>query len=164
MILDNQTLLSGAVSAAGLLSGQAVTVTAVSNNTYDTASLALGGNQPNNLGRGEQLHIFIGVLVAALAVGAATVDFEYIQADDALLTVNVEVLGRTGSIPKALLVVGAPISLSVDRGAPLVARRYIGLRYVVGVGPLTAGTFTAAIVEDAQMITNIYGRSGFSVT
>ena len=164
MILDNTLLLSGAYSAAGVLSGQAVTATALSTNTYDTAPLALGGNTPNDIGRGEPLSIAISTLVAAAAAGAATVNFELIQADDAALTVNVETIVQTGPIGKATLVAGALVHLRYDRAAPLAARRYIGIRYTVGTGPLTAGTFSAAIVKDPADIANIYGKSGFLVS
>jgi hypothetical protein len=34
----------------------------------------------------------------------------------------------------------------------------------VGTGPLTAGTFSAAIVKDPADIANIYGKSGFLVS
>lgn len=164
MILDNFLLLSGAVSAAGVLSGQAVTVTAVSTNSVDTNPCALGSNQPNDIGRGEPLEIAISVLIAALAAGAATVTFELIQADDTALTTNVEVIGSTGPIGKATLVVGAVFPLLVSSASPLAPRRYIGVRYTIGTGPLTAGSFTAAIVKHVADVTNIYGRSGYSVT
>lgn len=164
MILDNFLLLSGAYSAVGVLTGQAVTATAVSTNSVDTNPCGIGGNQPNDLGRGEALEIAISTLVAATAAGAATVNFELIQADDAALTTNVETLVQTGPIPKASLVIGALVPLHLDRAAPYTPRRYIGVRYTVSTGPLTAGTFTAAIVKNVADIANIYGKSGFSVT
>ena len=164
MLLDNFTSLSGSYSAAGVLTGQAVTTTAVSTNTYDTAPLTLGANQPNDIGRGESLEIAISTLVAATAAGAATVNFELIQADDTALTTNVETLVQTGPIGKATLTVGTLVGLHYDRAAPLAARRYIGVRYTVGTGPLTAGTFSAAIVKNIADIANIYAKSGFSVS
>lgn len=145
MILDNLLLVSGAVSAQGVLSGQAVTATAVSTNSVDTNPDALGSNQPNDLGRGEPLEINISVLATATAAGAATVNFEFIQADDAALTTNVETLVQTGAIPIAKLTAGANVPLHLDRAAPYAPRRYVGVRYTVGTGPLTAGAFVAAI-------------------
>jgi hypothetical protein len=164
MILDNSLLLSGSVSAAGVLSGQAVTATAVSTNSIDTGPLSLGGNQAGDLGRGEELFVEISTLVAAAAAGAATVNFEFIQADDAALTTNVETLAQTGPIGKATLVAGALVLLQVGRATPLAPRRYVGVRYTVGTGPLTAGTFAASITHDPQDIANIYGKSGFTVS
>lgn len=164
MILDNFLLLSGSVSAAGALAGQAVTVTAVSTNSVDTNPCALGSNQPNDMGRGEPLEIAISTLIAATAAGAATVNFELIQADDGALTTNVETLVQTGAIPIAKLTLGALVPLHLDRAAPYAPRRYIGVRYTIGTGPLTAGSFTAAIVKNVADIANIYGKSGFTVT
>lgn len=164
MILDNFGLLSGAVSAAGVLSGQAVTATAVSTNSIDTNPDSIGSNQPNDLGRGEPLEIAISVLTTATAAGAATVNFEYVQADDAALTTNVETLGQTGPIGKATLVAGALVPIHVPRASPLAPRRYVGVRYTVATGPLTAGTFVAAIGKNVADIVNIFGRSGFAVS
>lgn len=163
MILDNFLLLSGSVSAAGVLSGQVVAATAVSTNSIDTNPCALGSNQPNDLGRGEALEIAISTLVTATAAGAATVNFELVQADDAALTANVETLVQTGAVPIAKLTAGTLVPLHLDRAAPYTPRRYIGVRYTVGTGPLTAGTFTAAIVKNVADIANIYGKSGFTV-
>lgn len=164
MLLDNFALLSGSYSAAGVLTGQTVTATAVSTNTYDTAPLTIGANQPNDIGRGEPIEVAISVLQTVTAAGAATVNFELIQADDAALSVNVETLVQTGAIPKATLVAGALVALHYDRAAPLAARRYIGVRYTIGTGPLTAGIFSAVIVKNIADIANIYAKSGYLVS
>jgi hypothetical protein len=163
MILDNFLLLSGGVSGAGALTGQAVTVTAVSTNSIDTNPDSLGGNQPNDLGRGEPLEVAISVLQTATAAGAATVNFELVQADDAALTTNVETLVQTGAVPIAKLTAGTLVPLHLDRAAPYTPRRYIGVRYTIGTGPLTAGSFTAAIVKNVADVQNIYAKSGFAV-
>ena len=164
MILDNFALLSGSVSAAGVLSGQAVTASAVSTNSYDTGPLTLGGNQPGDPGRGEELFVAISTLVAAAAAGAATVTFQVIQADDAALTTNVDILAQSNAIPKATLAAGALVLLQVPGARPLAPRRYIGVQYTVGTGPLTAGSFTATLTHDVQDIANIVGKSGFLVS
>ena len=163
MILDNFTMLSGSVNAAGVLVGQAVTTTAVSTNTYDTGPDLIGGNQPADLGRGGGLELAFAVTVAPTAAGAATVLFEYIQADDAALSVNVESIVSTGPIPIASLPLGTIVPLHVDRAAPYAPRRYVGVRYTVGTGPLTAGSFVASMVVGLQDVKNIYPRSGFTV-
>jgi hypothetical protein len=163
MILDNFL-----TSLRRLLRGRrahrsGVTATAVSTNTIDTAPTALGGNQPATSAR-RALEIAISTLAAATAAGAATVNFELIQADDAALTTNVETLVQTGPIPKATLTVGTVIALHYDRAAPLTPRRYVGVRYTVATGPLTAGTFSAAIVKNIADVANIYAKSGFLVS
>jgi hypothetical protein len=163
MILDALTLLSGSVSAAGVLTGQAVNTagTFLSTNTLDQASLALGGNQPGDIGAGEQLLVEFSVLTAP-TVGTS-VQFQLIQADDAALTTNVNVLNQTDAIPIASLPAGAVVPLAYDPAAPFVPRRYIGARYV-NVGAIATFSVAAAIVKNVQGVKNIYLKSGFSVT
>jgi hypothetical protein len=163
MILDAFLLLSGTVSGSGTLTGQAVTTTAVSTNSIDTGPDSLGGNQASDLGRGTPLEIAISVLQTATAAGGATVNFELIQADDGALTTNVETIVQTGAIPIAKLTAGTLVPLHLDRAAPYAPRRYIGVRYTIGTGPLTGGSFSAAIVRNVADTQNIYGKSGFAV-
>ncbi|MBV9528169.1 Bbp16 family capsid cement protein [Sphingomonas sp.] len=126
---------------------QAVTATAVSTNALDT-----GGTTPiRDVGAGEEMFVVFSTQVAAAAAGAATVVFEVIQADDSALTTNVETLAASQPIGKALLVPGYhPFSIVVPRNT----RRFIGTRYTVANGPLTAGTFTADIRKDRTATTN----------
>jgi hypothetical protein len=164
MILDNHLLLSGAVSAAGVLSGQAVAGTdtsVLSTNTLDTGPLALGSNQPSNLGAGEELKLAFSILTAPSA--GTSVKFELIQADDAALTSNVEVLSSTGAFPIASLPIGTLVPLNYRDASPLAAKRYIGVRYVL-VGAIASMVVTAAIVKDVASVKNMLYRSGFAVT
>lgn len=138
MILDRQLIVSNA---------QAVTATAVSTDSIDT-QLA---SPIRDIGTGEEMRMVITCGLAALAAGAATVTFELVQADDAALTTNVEVLSATGAIPKATIVAGYT---AMDTVVPRNTRRYIGVRYTVGTGPLTQGTFTAGLVHDTDRRTN----------
>lgn len=135
MLIDAQLAVS---------TNQVVTGTAVSTNAIDT-----GGSSPvRNIGWGEEMRMAVQVNATALAAGAATVTFEVIQADDAALTTNVEVLIASAAIGKAALVAGGTPPLDVV--LPSNTRRFIGLRYTVGTGPLTAGTFSAALVHDTD--------------
>lgn len=131
MLLDRETLLSDA---------QAVTATAFSTNSYDQSS------QGRNLGR-KDLRVFITTLVAATAAGAATVTFEVGEADDAAGT-NFTALFTSPAIGKAALTAGAvPVDIPLpDTGT----KRYLMVRYTVATGPLTAGTFTAALVRGSD--------------
>lgn len=134
MILDKQLMVSDA---------QPVTVTAVSTNFIDT-QLA---SPIRDIGTGEEMRMVVTCGVAALAAGAATVTFELVQADDAAGTVNVEVLAGTGAIGKALIVAGyTALDIVMLRNT----RRYIGVRYTVGTGPLTQGTFSAGLLHDSD--------------
>lgn len=153
---------------------QAVTATAVS-----TDSIDLG--VAREMGAGKQLVWHISVNQTATAAGAATVDFEAITADDAALTSNVTVVGRSEPIGKAELVAYTANSGSAGKPAVVVpidmktaittppnqslalGKRYLGVRYTVATGPLTAGQFTADLVAEIQDGRKFYA-SGFTVS
>jgi hypothetical protein len=161
MYLDAQMLLSGAVSAAGVLTGQAVNGAGniLSANTIDVAPLTLGGNQPGDIGMGESLSVNFSVL-SAPTVGT-NVQFQLIQADDAALTLNVQVINQTDAIPIANLPVGAVIPMAFDSANPYPAKRYVGARYV-NTGAIATFTVVAAIVKNAQSRQTSY-KSGFTI-
>lgn len=131
MIFDAENLFS---------ENQAVTATAVSANTIDLGVA-------RDVGTGQELELVIVCTETATAAGAATVTFEVISsASEDLSTPTV--VAASGAVGKADLVAGAqPFKVRVPGG---IAQRYIGLRYTVGTGPLTAGKFTAGIVEARQ--------------
>lgn len=127
-LIDKQALLSDE---------QAVTVTAFGQFWYDT------GSQARNVGRiGERLKFTVDE--AATAVGAATVTFEVLDASDDAGTGAV-ILASSAAIGKAALTLGAS---PFDVALPDNTQRYIGVRYTVATGPLTAGKFTAAFVGE----------------
>lgn len=139
---------------------QAVTVTAVSASSIDLGS-AENANQ--EVGEGEALKAFISTQVAAAAAGAATVTFEIITADDAALTSNVTVRGSSGPIGKAdLIPTGHPVIVRQNPVPGNLGQRYLGVRFTVATGPLTAGTFTADFVKDIQGDNKHYA-SGYTV-
>ena len=142
-----------------LSAAQAVTATAVSTNTID-----LSVNR--DIGAGEDIYAVFGVDVSAAVAGAATVSFEVISAADAALTAGVTVLASSGAIPKADLVAGrAPISIPIPQSALTslpIGQRYLGVRYTVATGPLTAGSFTANITDSEVSVGKNY-PSGFAV-
>lgn len=123
---------------------QAVTVTALSTNVIDL------GAAIRDIGKGERLQFDIRVGQAVTAAGAATVTFQILVADTPNMITNVQIISQTDAIPKASLVAGATIPITIDRADPYLGRRYMSLNYVVATGPLTAGTFTAGIVKDIQ--------------
>lgn len=161
MILDAAMLLSGSVSAGGTLTGQSLVGTGniLSTNTIDIAPLLLGGNQPGDTGVGEDLYVEFGVITAI--TGGTNVRFQLIQADDAALATNVQVINQTDDIAVASLGAGALIPLGWDPAQPYTPKRYVGARYVV-TGTNTAGTVTAAVVKNQQSRSMNY-KSGFAV-
>ena len=145
MIIDNNAIFSGSITnAAGssgtVVAGQTVTGTntsVLSTNTYDLGVA-------RDIGKGEALELAIEVITAAS--GGTSVQFQLIQADDAALTSNVQVINQTDAIAVATLTAGKQVSLHVDRVDPLSAKRYLGIRYVL-VGAVAAGAYFGAFVK-----------------
>jgi len=141
-----------------LSSAQVVTASAVSTNTVDLS-------QARDLGPGNDLYVAITVDEAATAAGAATVNFQVITSAAANLG-SPTIIGQTDAIGKAELTLGrkaivVPIPSAVLLAQP-IGQRYLGVQYTVGTGPLTAGKFSAAIVNTDISINKSY-PSGFSV-
>lgn len=131
MIIDNQLQLSSA---------QAVTASAASSNYLDLGSARAPGV-------GGELRIAVTVTAAATAAGAATVQFQLqSDSDPAFGTVKTEI--ETDAIPKATLAAGYQFFIPIPVG---LKNRYVRLNYNVGTGPLTAGAFSAAIVQGEQL-------------
>lgn len=162
MILDNFLIVAGSYSAAGAVTGQAFNgaATAVSTNSIDNAPDTLGGNQPADIGIGEPLEFSISIITAP-TVGTSC-KYQVIQADDAALTSNVQVVVSTADIPIASLPLGTLIPLHVDRAAPFAAKRYMGIQ-VVTVGAIATHTILAAMVKNFQDMKNNLFKSGFAV-
>lgn len=162
MILDNFLVLCGSISATGALTGQAMNGAGnvLSVNTIDIAPLTIGGNQATDVGAGEPLELTISVLTAP-TVGT-TVQYQLIQADDAALTSNVQVINQTDAIPIASLPAGTLVPLHYDRTAPFTPKRYVGLR-AVNTGAIATHSVFAAVVKNVQDAKNIFYKSGFSI-
>jgi hypothetical protein len=133
MIIDRQSTVS---------LNQAVTATAVSTDTID---LLVAGR---DIGNGEDINVEIICTETAVSGGATTVTFELINSANADLSSPV-VLAATPAIGKAAIVIGAMFLRQIVplNDAPL---RYLGVRYTVATGPLTAGRFTATFGADRQ--------------
>jgi hypothetical protein len=129
--------------------------TVVSTNSVDTwkgkAAAAgtpnIGGPLTGDFGRGNDQVDIIGIVTQTFtSAGAATLQIQVIQADDAALTVNVEMLRESrplaaGTQP-AVFTAGKVFTLGKP---PSMARRYMGLAYVIGVAATTAGKITAGL-------------------
>lgn len=141
-----------------LSAAQVVTASAVSTNTID-----LGTSR--DIGSGEDLYAVFTVDVAATAAGAATVNFQIITSAAADLS-SPTVLAQTDAIGKAELTLGRrPIVLEIPPStlaAQPIGQRYLGVQYVIGTGPLTAGKFSCAITDSKVDAGKNY-PSGFSV-
>lgn len=129
MFLDSQLLLSDA---------QALTATAVSTNTIDTALAT------NEIGAGEPMAMVFTVDVAADATtGDETYQFQVIQSANAnLSSQDVLVQSDTSFVTRATLVAGYKLVLPLPPG--LKSKRYLGARYVLG-GTTPTVTVTAVL-------------------
>lgn len=162
MILDNNLVLCGSISAGGAIVGQAMNGAGniLSANTVDLGSLALGGNQVGDIGAGEELLVEFNVLTAP-TVGT-TVQFQLIQADDAALTSNVQVIVQTDAFPIASLPIGTLVPLRWSRAAPYAPKRYFGAR-LVNVGSIATLSVFASVVKNVQDLKTLSYKSGFAV-
>jgi hypothetical protein len=156
VILDTQLEFSDA---------QAVTATAISTNVYDLFTEGLGatttGVTPNtrlDIGAGEPVWLIVSTAVTATDTGSdATLVVSLETADNAALSTNAEVVFTTAALAFAAFATAGTRLVAVRLPAYLY-RRYLGVRYTVANGPLTAGAFDAFIVLDADF--QRYYRSG----
>ena len=151
MIIDNFLTLSGAW-AAGVWTPQLVTAVAnnVSTNVIDIANTRVP--QPADFGQGNELDVIISVVNTLTSGGAATIQFQLVQADDTGISTNVNVLDQTDVFGYASITAGLIITLNWNRTILGVARRYIALRYVIATAVLTnaTGQFIAQVGDQTQ--------------
>lgn len=133
MILDNLTEFADA---------QTVTATDIS----DVIDL---GSAPTlqDIGNGRPLYLVLTCDETAAAGGSATVNFSLESDSTANLATSATTHASTGAIGKASLVAG-----TFKRVIPLPVEaryeRYLGVRFTVASGPLTAGKFSAFLTLD----------------
>jgi hypothetical protein len=155
MMIDNNLVVSGAVSAAGVISGQ--TATGTDTSVLSTNTIDLGTTR--DLGEGADQYGRFEVITAAS--GGTSVEFQVIAADAAALTGNVTVVGTTGAIAVASLTAGARFACAINPRLASKGQRYLGVRYVT-VGAVAAGAYFADIgceVQDGQK----FYPNGFAV-
>ena len=126
---------------------QVVTATAISTNVYDLSPVGNGVNSNliRDIGGGEDVNLVIQVDTTATAAGAATVTVTLESADNAALTSST-VHFTSAAYPLASL--GGGKTLAVIKLPADSYKRYVGIRYTVGTGPLTTGAFSAFITHD----------------
>lgn len=119
---------------------QAVTVTAFSTDVVDLASNADIGRSSNG---GSGLRAFSKVDTAFTAGGAGTLLVELVQSANADLSTPDVLAQSNGGTPFALaaLIQGATL---MDIAIPRTSKRYLGFRYTVATGPMTAGAVTSS--------------------
>ena len=121
---------------------QAVTATANGAGVIDLGTA-------RDIGSGEQVNLLFTVDEAAAAAGAATVTFELLISASADLS-SPSVIAASGAVPRASLVPGYSLVLPIPPQPGSRGQRYLGVRFTVGTGPLTAGKFSANIVKNVR--------------
>lgn len=117
---------------------QAITVTAVSTDSVQLDGLYMGR-------QGDDMRAYVQVDQAFTAAGAATLTVEIIEADNGALTTNVVSLWSSGVLALAALALNGKANL-VDVPFPKNSKKFVGFRYTVATGPMTAGAVTAGFV------------------
>ena len=132
MILDERNEFSDA---------QAVTASAIS----DVIDLGAAPTT-QDIGNGEPLYLVIQVDEQATAAGAATVTFSLESDSTADLATSATVHWTSSAIAKATLAPGYVVAtIALPNGS---YERYLGVRYTVATGPLTAGKFSAFLAKN----------------
>ena len=147
MLLDSQTEFSDA---------QAVTSTALSTNVLDLFSVLGGAGasiSPNtriDVGDADYLYLVVQTNTACTDVSSdATLTITLESADDAAISSNVVTHFSTGALAFATFSPQGTqlIKMRLPKG---LYRRYLGIRYTVASGPLTAGAFDAFLTPTAD--------------
>ena len=127
--------------------GQAVTATAISTNVMDLNPALKLNTTGVDIGTGQDVYLILQADAAATAAGAATVVVTLESSAAAGLTSStVHLTSKTFAVAdltagKTLLAVKLPTDTYL---------RYLGVRYTVATGPLTAGSFSAFLTTDVQ--------------
>lgn len=135
MILDAQNEFSDS---------QAVTSTAISTNVIDLGAT----NNLKDIGAGEPVYLVVQTVVAATDTGSdATLTVTLESDSTADLATSATVHFSTGALAFAAFS-PAGTTLAAVRLPSGSYERYLGVRYTVASGPLTAGQFDAFLVND----------------
>lgn len=141
MYIDKQAEFSDA---------QAVTSTAISTNVMDLISNASGKNPLRDIGTGQDVYLVVITQDAATDSGS-----------DATLTVSLESdsTENLATSPTVHFTTGALAFAAFSPAGSVLAavklpkgdyERYLGVRYTVASGPLTAGNFDAFLTTDVD--------------
>lgn len=127
---------------------QVVTATAVSTNIVDLVSNSSGKNPIRDIGTGQDVYLVVLTQTTATAAGAATVTVT-LESDDNTSLSSPTVHFTTAAL--TLTQIGAAGSVLAAIKLPSGNyERYLGVRYTIATGPLTAGAFDAFITTDVN--------------
>lgn len=135
---------------------QSLTTTALATNTID-----LSVNR--ELASGGYLGAIFAVDQSIAATGAATVNFQLVVSASPTLS-SPTVLAQTGPVSKTELPINRrPFTIGLAPAAAInQGQRYLGVRYEIANGPLTAGAVSCWLTTDKSQAAPLY-QSGWSV-
>ena len=128
----------------------APTATAISENVIDLGPVTTNVLRCLPGPRQQYVEIFVGTTVTS-GTGGSTVTFTLESDSTANLATSATVHATSGAIVKTALTAGTYVYLTVPTDQTY--ERYVGIRYTNSAN-LTAGTFTARLVED-KIIGNV---------
>lgn len=137
MIIDGELEFSNA---------QAVTATAISTNVVDLGAT----NTLKDMGNGTPVYLVISTNTAATAAGAATVTFALESDSTANLATSPTIHFTTAALALAAYQTAGTTVVCVALPWEKTYERYLGVRFTVATGPLTAGAFDAFLTLDPQ--------------
>lgn len=129
---------------------QAVTATAISTNVMDLISNSSGKNALRDIGTGQNVYLVVMTTVAAtdsLSDATLAVTLESDSTPD--LATSATVHFSTGTLAFAAFSPAGTVlaAVKLPKGE---YERYLGVRYTVASGPLTAGQFDAFLTTDVD--------------
>lgn len=152
MYIDTQSEFSDA---------QAVTSTAISTNVIDLQSESQA-NTLQNIGAGEDVYLVVQTQTTATDTSSdATLTVSLESDSTADLATSATVHYSSGAIAFADFATAGTRLVAVKLPEHASYERYLGVRYTVADGPLTAGAFDAFITKDVP--NEAYYASGFAV-
>ena len=139
MYIDKQAEFSDA---------QAVTATAISTNVIDLISNASGKNPLRDIGTGQNVYLVVMTQTAATDSGSdATLTVDLLSDSTDNLATSPTVHFSTGALAFAAFAPAGSLLAAVKLPQGNY-ERYLGVRYTVASGPLTAGNFDAFLTTD----------------
>ena len=125
---------------------QTVTSTAISSNVIDLGAT----NTLKDIGTGQDVYLVVSTQTAATDSGSdATLTVTLESDSTANLATSATVHFSTGALAFAAFSSAGSVLAAVKLPAGNY-ERYVGVRYTVGSGPLTAGKFDAFLTTDVQ--------------
>jgi hypothetical protein len=146
---------------------QAVTSTAISEDVYDTLTIAAGagsvgingGNTLVDLGQAADLYLVVITNTTCTDSGSdATLTITLESDSTANLATSATVHFSTGAIAFASFATAGTRLVTVKLPHGLY-ERYLGVRYTVASGPLTAGAFDAFLTTDGAGVYRAYATN-----